>query len=201
MKWLLVYYNNDALGEQWQRLVADQSDVQVLQGDICQVKADAVVSPANSFGFMDGGLDHALSERFGWELQKTLQRVIGERPLKELLVGEALILPTDDPEVPWLISAPTMRVPMRLRQSVNAYLAMKALLISALNHTNPVPIQTVAIPGLGTGCGGLDASTAALQMWQAYREVILRNWQYPEDFGEAQKAHLHLNSNEIMIWD
>ena len=54
------------------------------------------------------------SERFGWLLQKTLQQTIAARPLKELLVGEALILPTGDMEVPWLISAPTMRVPMRL---------------------------------------------------------------------------------------
>ena len=34
----------------------------------------AVVSPANSFGFMDGGLDYKLSERFGWALQERLQR-------------------------------------------------------------------------------------------------------------------------------
>jgi O-acetyl-ADP-ribose deacetylase (regulator of RNase III) len=201
MKWLLVYYNDENLGEQWRRLFGGQPDVQVLQGDICGVRADAVVSPANSFAFMDGGLDHALSERFGWGIQERLQDAIAERPLKELLVGEALVLPTDDPDVPWLISAPTMRVPMRLRQSVNAYLAMKAILVTTLGHASPPPIQSVAIPGLGTGVGGLDAETAALQMWTAYREIVLKAWRYPEDFGEAQKAHLQLNIKEIMIWD
>lgn len=201
MKWLLVYYNDENLGEQWRRYFGDQSDVQILRDDICHVKADAAVSPANSFGFMDGGLDHTLSERFGWGLQEKLQSAIAERPLRELLVGEALVLPTGDPAVPWLISAPTMRVPMRLRQSVNAYLAMKAILASALGHTGPPPIRSVAIPGLGTGVGGLKAETAALQMWAAYREIVLKMWQYPEDFGEAQKAHLHLNMDEIMIWD
>jgi O-acetyl-ADP-ribose deacetylase (regulator of RNase III) len=201
MKWLLVYYDDAILGEQWRRFFGGRADVEVLHGDICRVKADAVVSPANSFGFMDGGLDYALSERFGWGVQERLQQAITARPLKELLVGEAMVVPTGDPEVPWLISAPTMRVPMRLRQSVNAYLAMKAILVTASAHAASPPIRSVAIPGLGTGCGGLDAETAALQIWTAYREVILEEWRYPEDFGEAQKRHLQLNVKEIMIWD
>jgi len=49
-----------------------------------------------------------------------------KRPLGELLVGEALVVETENELVPWIISAPTMRVPMRLRQTVNPYLAMKA---------------------------------------------------------------------------
>jgi O-acetyl-ADP-ribose deacetylase (regulator of RNase III) len=201
MEWLFVYHSDENLGEQWRRYFAGQPGVQVLQSDICHVKADAVVSPANSFGFMDGGLDRALSERFGWVVQESLQRAIAERPMRELLVGEAIILPTGDMEVPWLISAPTMRVPMRLRQSVNAFLAMKAIFHTAISHKGQPPIHSVAIPGLGTGVGGLKAETAALQMWTAYREVILKDWLYPDDFGEAQKAHLHLNVDEIMIWD
>lgn len=200
MKWLLVYYDNDALGAEWRRLFGGRPDVEVIQGDICKVKADAVVSPANSFGFMDGGLDHALSERFGWGLQEQLQRAIRERPLRELLVGEALVLPTGDPDVPWLISAPTMRVPMRLRQSVNAYLAMKAVVAAASGHAGSPPIRSLAVPGLGTGVGGLSAATAARQMWAAFRELVLNERDYPADFGEAQKAHLGLN-DAIMIWD
>jgi len=29
---------------------------------------DFQVSPANSFGFMDGGIDMAYSSRFGWQM-------------------------------------------------------------------------------------------------------------------------------------
>ena len=47
-----------------------------IEGDITQIECDAMVSPANSFGFMDGGLDYALSERFGWDLEKRLQKII-----------------------------------------------------------------------------------------------------------------------------
>ncbi len=201
MKWLLVYRDDEVQADEWRRLFSGQPEVEIRRSDICRLSVDAVVSPANSFGFMDGGLDCALSERLGWDLQVRLQQAIAERPMKELLVGEAIALSTGDHEIPWLISAPTMRVPMRLRQSVNAYLAMKAILITALGHNGSPRIQSVAIPGLGTGCGGLPPKTAATQMWAAYREVILGQSEYPADFGEAQLAHLELNIQEILLWD
>jgi O-acetyl-ADP-ribose deacetylase (regulator of RNase III) len=201
MNILLVHHQDDALAAQWERWFSDLDDVRIVAGDICDVEADAVVSPANSFGFMDGGLDYALSERFGWELQTKLQQTIAARPLKELLVGEALLMPTGDAKVPWLISAPTMRVPMKLRQTINAYLAMKAILLTATSASVTPPIQTVAIPGLGTGVGALSADTAALQMWRAYQEVVLQDFTYPANFGDAQRDHMLLNPREILIWD
>ena len=201
MKWLLVYRDDEVLAEHWRDCFRGQTNVEVLQSDICHLQVDAVVSPANSFGFMDGGLDYALSERFGWDLQVRVQAAIGARPLKELLVGEAMVLPTLDSTTPWLIVAPSMRVPMQLRQSINPYLAMKASLLAALGHSKLPAIGTVAIPGLGTGCGRMAASTAARQMWAAYREVVLDDWHFPHDFGEAQRSHWQLNPEEIMIWD
>ena len=172
-----------------------------MSGDICEdVECDAIVSPANSFGFMDGGLDYALSERFGWDLQEDVQRRIAGRPIHELLVGESILVPTRDARVPWLVVAPTMRVPMRLRQSVNAYLAMKAIVSTVLRHTESPRIETVAIPGLGTGVGALPAEVAATQMRRAFGELLLDEATRPEDFGEAQKRHRTLNP-EINIWD
>ena len=200
MRWKLIY-KNEALGQAWRRHFNVVDNVEVLEGDICQVECDGLVSPANSFGFMDGGLDYSISERLGWDLQKQLQAEIAKRPVKELLVGEALILPTGDPNIPWLISAPTMRVPMRLRQTVNAYIAMKAILSVVTSHTDQPKINTVAIPGLGTGCGALPPDIAALQMWTAYKEVVLGEIAFPEIFSEAQKRHYLLNPNEINIWD
>ncbi len=201
MRWLLVWWRDQVLGDHWRTQFAGAADVDVVEADICEVDCDAVVSPANSFGFMDGGLDYRLSERFGWGLQERLQRLVAARPLGELLVGEALVVPTGDARVPWLISAPTMRVPMRLARSVNAYLATKAALVAALGHREQPPIRTVAIPGLGTGSGGLDPETAARQMAAAYREVVLRNVPYPADFDQAQRRHIELNPAETLLGD
>lgn len=50
-----------------------------------------MASPANSFGFMDGGIDFEISERFGWDLQKKLQQTIKILPEWELLVPPSFI--------------------------------------------------------------------------------------------------------------
>ena len=117
------------LVDAWRNFFGEQKDVVIMEGDITAVECDAMVSPANSFGFMDGGLDYALSERFGWDLEKQLQKIIKDLPEGELLVGQALVLETGDKVVPFLISAPTMRVPtnFNIDTSINAYLAMKAI--------------------------------------------------------------------------
>ncbi len=118
---------------------------------------------------MDGGLD---SERFGWDLQERLQKLITARPMRELLVGEALVIPTNDPKVPYLISAPTMRMPMVIKGTKNAYLAMKALLSAVLSFDGKPPIRSIAIPGLGIGIGKLGSNIAAMQMHDAFMEVF-----------------------------
>ena len=197
---VILCHREEALGAAWRDAFASVPGVEVVGGDILQVKCDAIVSPANSFGFMDGGLDHLLSERFGWDLEKKVQQAIRSRPMGELLVGEAALFPTGDALIPWLICAPTMRVPMRIRTSVNAYLAMKALLVTAAAHQGEIPIETIAVPGLGTGIGCLAPDVAARQMCQAYREVALAESRFPGSFAEAQKMHLALNRT-AMIYD
>ena len=89
-------------------------DVDVVCGAIHDVDADAVVSPTNSFGFMDGGLDLTHVLHFGDHVQDRVTATIGTRFDGELLVGQAVVVRTDDPRQPFLVAAPTMRVPMRL---------------------------------------------------------------------------------------
>jgi O-acetyl-ADP-ribose deacetylase (regulator of RNase III) len=182
----------------WRDCFSDLSEILIVEGDITMVACDAIVSPANSFGFMDGGLDYALSERFGWDMEKQLQQKIKELPEGELLVGQAMILETGDKHVPYLISAPTMRIPtnFNIDTSVNAYLAMKAILIRAENEPK---INTVAIPGLCTGVGRMSPAIAAGQMLQAYKEIILGERMNFTTFGAAQKYHWNLNQTG-MIW-
>lgn len=182
----------------WRDFFLAEENVVIVEGDITKMECDAIVSPANSFGFMDGGLDYELSERFGWDLEKKLQQRIKELPEGELLVGQALVMDTGDKAVPYLISAPTMRIPtnFNIDTSVNAYLAMKAILIKARNHDG---ISSVAIPGLCTGVGRMQPIIAARQMFQAYKEIILSQRMDFKTFGGAQKYHLNINP-QGMIW-
>ena len=127
MKYVLRDINGE-LVQAWRLQFADCPDVTVSKGDIFAAPADAIVSPANSFGFMNGGIDLAYSLRFGWALQKRLQaRLLAEHD-GELPVGQAVIVETGDATFPFLVSAPTMRVPMDVSDTVNAFLAFRAVI-------------------------------------------------------------------------
>ena len=92
------------LAKDWRQFCGDLDFVSVHEGSIFDLQCDAVVSPANSFGFMDGGIDSLYSRRFGWHVQKRLQRLIQDEHHGELLVGAAEIVETDAP-IPFLIAA------------------------------------------------------------------------------------------------
>jgi len=154
-------------------------NMKIVHGSIFDVDCDAIVSPANSYGFMDGGLDLRISQFFGWHVQENLQEIIKEKHHGELLVGCAEIVETDHDLIPYVISAPTMRVPMILKDSVNIYLATRAVLILVKfgKFSNGTfineKVKTIAIPGMGTGVGRVPYDICALQM-NYYIEVILQ---------------------------
>src|SRR5215207_4089662 len=178
-----------ALTAAWEQHCGDLPDVMVHVGSILDLTIDAVVSPANSFGFMDGGLDYAYSAHFGWDVQDRLQELIRTRHHGELLVGAAEIVDTGDTRIPFVIAAPTMRVPMILMDSVNPYLAARGALLLIRHGTiasGPLAghavrdvVQSVAFPGLGTGVGRVGPNTCARQVRMAIEEVVLGRGSFP----------------------
>jgi O-acetyl-ADP-ribose deacetylase (regulator of RNase III) len=158
------------LAAAWGRCFGGEKNVEVSCGDIFERRADAIVSPANSFGFMDGGIDLVYSHRFGWDLQQRLQQHLREEHDGELPIGQAVIIETNDAAIPLLISAPTMRVPMNVADTLNAYLAFRAVIRAVRQHNKSAiqPIRSVLCPGLGTAVGRMPADRCARQMWAAY---------------------------------
>lgn len=144
------------------------------QADFFARHADAMVSPANSFGIMDGGLDLAIRNELGFQVQEAAQRIILERHHGELHVGSAEVVATADPRWPYLVVAPTMRVPERIAQTLNAYVAFRAALMAVMryNESTGGVIRSLVCPGLGTGIGGLDPRTCAAQMRVALKQVF-----------------------------
>ncbi len=180
----------------WQGAFEGVERVEIAHGSIFDVACDALVSPANSYGFMDGGLDMAISRYFGWHVQDRLQKMIRSKHHGELLVGAAEIVPTDHDEIPFVISAPTMRVPMILyRTSVAVYLATRAVLLlvehGRLANGRPVKdvVKRVAISGMGTGVGHFPAELCARQMRQAVDDVLLGGYRFPQNWHDAQTRH------------
>ena len=183
---------NQEMCDSWSYEFKDCKDVVIHCGDFFYLKTDCIVSPANSFGFMDEGLDKTISKKIGWSTQKKLQKQIKEKYFGELLVGQAELVETDCKDIPFLISAPTMRVPMILKESVNVYLASKAIFRLLLSKSL---INSITISGLGTGVGQLPYNFCAKQMKQAYNEVWLGRLETPVNWSDAQIKHQLLYSN------
>ena len=167
----------DSLATAWESISHDLEFVDVYRGSILEVECDAIVSPANSFGFMDGGIDGLYMDYFGSDIQLKVHRQIFDYHHGELVVGAAVIVETGDTGIPFLISAPTMRVPIFLHESVNPYLAARATFLIVKHETfregkytgEPISkhVKTVAWPGLGTGVGRAGAKVCARQVREA----------------------------------
>jgi O-acetyl-ADP-ribose deacetylase (regulator of RNase III) len=169
---------NFEVADAWTRVFADIPQVTVTHGSIFDHPADAIVSPANSFGYMNGGIDFAISKNLGWHLEKDLQQLIRDKHYGELLVGQAEIIETGSPLFPYLIAAPTMRTPMTITRGPNVYQSMKAVLVllqfGTLGSGEAVKekVRSVSVPGLGTGVGQVRPLVCARQMRLAWEDVM-----------------------------
>ncbi|EBN1529025.1 phage tail protein [Salmonella enterica subsp. enterica serovar Glostrup] len=154
---------------------------------------DCMVSAANSFGLMDGGVDAAITTYFGTQLQRRVQKYIIQEYLGEQPVGTAFITETGDGEHPWLIHAPTMRVPLIIDGTDAVYNATRAALLAIFQHNKSVAeykkIKSVVFPAMGAGCGQVPPDSVARQMklaWDSFINCATEiNWQYASDRQNA----------------
>lgn len=192
MRLLLVDPNPD-LVDAWRRHFP--ADATIHRGVFQDVQdADALATAGNSFGLMDGGIDLAVARAVPGS-EATVQREIRRQARGELNVGAALVVPfavyrSDGP--PWLVYAPTMRVPVDIRGTDNVYRAMWAALVAVhqqnekvRHHTPGWIINSLIVPGLGTGAGRMPPDEAARQMalaWRNFNHVPDRpTWQIVND--------------------
>lgn len=156
----------------------DEKDVSIASKDILRCKCDAVISPANSFGDMGGGLDKYIDDYTNGAAQRHVTEMIRDLYYGELPVGSAIIVELGLRRLQYLIVAPTMRIPGNVSKSLNAYLAMRAALVATLkfNAEASSPIQSIASAGLCTGVGRMLPHESAHQMHVAYRSVVLGKW-------------------------
>jgi O-acetyl-ADP-ribose deacetylase (regulator of RNase III) len=124
---------------------------------------------------MDGGLDGQLSSFFGESLERRVRERINNEFHGELPVGLAITVDTGLETYQRVICAPTMRCPSEVPRSINAYLAMKAILNEAKRHA--VSMQ-IAVPGLCSLTGAMSASQVARQMRIAYERVVVGLYPY-----------------------
>ncbi|WP_254126300.1 macro domain-containing protein [Amycolatopsis sp. CA-230715] len=173
----------EPLARAWESVVDalshSDSVVRVHRGSVLDVLAHAVVSPANSYGWMRGGIDAVYARTFS-EVEQNVRSAVLAYHGGEVPIGEAVVVPTGAPAPQWLISAPTMREPGELlpADTVHPYLAAKAVFLLWRDGTlEDGPgvrdaVDVIAMPGLGTGIGGVPPEVCARQVAAAWSEVF-----------------------------
>lgn len=173
---LLLVDPKRELCEAWRTEFETHAAVTVIHGYFEEVKEfDCMVSAANSFGLMDGGVDLAITNFFGQELERRVQQYIISQYFGEQPVGTSFIMETGNEKHPFIAHTPTMRVPQAINGTDNVYLAMKAMLEAVWHHNENAgtrKITRVVCPGLGTATGRMPYGEAARHMHVAYTNFI-----------------------------
>ena len=123
----------------------------VEKGDLTKVDCEAIVNPANSYGYMGGGVAGAIKRVGGVEIEK---EAVSKAPIP---VGNAITTTAGSLPCTYVIHAPTMQKPAMKIDVGNVKLATRA----ALDLATKLNIKSIAIPGMGTGVGGVETRAAA----------------------------------------
>lgn len=157
-------------------------------------KIECVVSPANSFGLMDGGYDLVLTNWYGNQLQKRVQEYIIKNFLGEQPVGTSFIIPTNK-DNQYLIHTPTMRTPEMVTDARIVYQCMRTTLLVALQNN----IQSILIPMFACHTGMVKPQIVSKMMWKAYEQINNPpekiDWNYVETVDMLPEEDFHQNSD------
>lgn len=168
--------------KEFKRQFKGVKNVEFFVDDIRNTKCDCIVSPANSFGMMDGGVDLFIEQML--HIEKKLCKQIKLEHFGEQHVGSMTMVKVDGhPIVKWMASVPTMRLPEDVSETHNAYIAFRTLLVYL--KKNKTGIKRVACTPFCTGAGHMPVEVSARQMYLAYKSVM--EARYP-DWAAAYQA-------------
>lgn len=142
--------------------------ISIVQGSILETGADVIVNAANSRGIMGGGVAGVIKRAAGAAVDEEAQR---QAPIP---VGKAVLTSGGKTKFKGIIHAPTMPKPAMRIPARNVALATRAALALGDSHG----FTSIAIPGMGTGVGGVaHAEAAALMVKEikAYSAHTLRS--------------------------
>ena len=178
---IVLFSDNAELTDAWSVLLDRHrqfATVQVYHGVFADVDCRAVVSPTLSFGPVRGEIDQTFLDYFGTSVQTNVRAMIRQKFQGRMPVGRAVMIETEDRQIPYLIATPIMPAPAKLeKDTLNPYLAMRAILrLWRYGRFKDRSIQnlvdSIAISGFGTMVGGVPAEVCAKQQFSAIREVL-----------------------------
>jgi O-acetyl-ADP-ribose deacetylase (regulator of RNase III) len=148
------------------------SDVESL---LNKYKFNAIISPANSLGNMNGGIDKVYKKIFPSVEQLVIDKKDKLKMAKSgigyyIPVGQNIIVAVNHKSCQYVIVAPTMFTPRNIEGTNNIYLAFYGILQKYYDKD-----IIIACPGLGTGVGGMNQAESATQIMNAINDFCDNN--------------------------
>ena len=162
---------NKKIGDALKKEFSEFEEVEVIIDDFAHFMnvykdIECVVSPANSFGIMNGGYDKAITDYFGNDVQIEVRKFINKNLFGEQPVGTSIMvnIPNTNKK---LIHTPTMRLPSRILDPMVIYHCMRSTMIMAINNR----IHSIVIPAFGGLTGQVEPTVLAKYMRMGYSQV------------------------------
>ena len=187
LKVVLVDVNAKVV-EEWLAAFADTPEVEIHKGSIVSEQVDAWVSPTNSRGRMDGGVDAVIKRHLGAGIQLRVQRAIRAGFDGSLPVGSAVCVPSGATNPKFLISTPTMvQSAQDVSETLNVAMACAAAFqaIHMQNEKEPDSIKSVALVGMGAATGQVPPKVCANLMWTGY--TLFNDYRF-RDYDDLRKT-------------
>jgi O-acetyl-ADP-ribose deacetylase (regulator of RNase III) len=190
---------NQKVVDAWRAVFADNPEVQIHKGSILDQYVDAWVSPTNSRGSMDGGVDAVVKCRLGERIQSHVQQQIQTLYGGLMPVGAATCVPTGIAAPKFLISTPTMVTSTQdVSETLNVAMACAAAFqaIHMQNNREQDSISSVALVGLGAATGKVPPRVCANLMWSGY--ALFNDYEF-RDFDHLRAVvREHLGCTETL---
>jgi O-acetyl-ADP-ribose deacetylase (regulator of RNase III) len=137
--------------------------IRIVKGDLTEIETDAVVNPANSFGYMGGGVALAIKRAGGEGIEG---EAVNKAPIP---IGKAVATTAGRLKARFVIHAPTMKNPAGETDGEKVKLAT----LAALKCAEEKGAKSIAFPGMGTGVGELPYKAAADAMAEAVKQFSM----------------------------
>jgi O-acetyl-ADP-ribose deacetylase (regulator of RNase III) len=164
------------------------------------------VSPANSFGTMDGGIDLYLDTCIFPDIEKPLRQKIAKLKIMSkfnrpyLPIGSSIIIYTNKNIA--MVSSPTMLKPQEVSQTQNAYYATIATLYNIfINNKHDPETTDIILTSFCCGWGKMDPKTSFTQIqkgindYKTYKpQHVMKNiiicepnlWEQPKNYENTE---------------
>jgi O-acetyl-ADP-ribose deacetylase (regulator of RNase III)/ADP-ribose pyrophosphatase YjhB (NUDIX family) len=136
-------------------MLVKDTEIKIIQGDITELKVDAIVNAANNKLVMGGGVAGAIKKKGGKIIE---EEAVKKGPIK---IGEAVFTQGGTLPAKYVIHAATMGMDFKTDE-----IKIRESCKSALRVAKELKIKSIAFPALGCGVGGFPFLAAAKIMSQ-----------------------------------